>query len=218
MEPEIETWRPLTSEEQESWENLSSQDKETCNALGQQLHRKLGHSNTRRKVDSLRQRKVHPTILAAAKLMKCDASQACARLSRRPVVSGRFAERGAVLQMSNFYWKHPTVEIQTQGILLVDMASRVTVVRIWKTFPRAESLGNVSSVEAKNEYYGRPMTVMTAPEGCFREQLFRAWLASKNGSTAGPSGVADWSSGQSVGCHQKICHASCTTCTSRHFM
>ena len=45
--------------------------------------------------------------------------------------------------------KHPTLEIHTKGTLLLDMASRVTVVRIWKTSLRAESLGSVSSVEAR---------------------------------------------------------------------
>ena len=30
------------------------------------------------------------------------------------------------------------------------------------------------------KFYGRPETVTTDPEGCFRERLFREWLASKN--------------------------------------
>ena len=30
------------------------------------------------------------------------------------------------------------------------------------------------------KFYGRPETVMTDPEGCFRDRLFREWLASKN--------------------------------------
>ena len=30
------------------------------------------------------------------------------------------------------------------------------------------------------KFYGRPERVMTDPEGCFRERLFREWLASKN--------------------------------------
>ena len=43
-------------------------------------------------------RKVHPTILAARKLMKCDACQANARCSLRLVVSRRLAELGSVPQ------------------------------------------------------------------------------------------------------------------------
>ena len=30
------------------------------------------------------------------------------------------------------------------------------------------------------KFYGRPETVMTDPEGCFRKRLLREWLASKN--------------------------------------
>ena len=53
-------------------------------------------------VDSLRQRKVQPSILAAAKRMKRDTCQARARLSLRPVVSGTHAEPGAVLKWTIF--------------------------------------------------------------------------------------------------------------------
>ena len=70
---------------------------------------------------------------------------------------------------------------------VVDASSRAAVVRIWRTAPRQELLGNVSASEARwmlqeswFKFYGRPETVMTDPEGCFRERLFREWLASKN--------------------------------------
>ena len=96
-------------------------------------------------------------------------------------------EPGAVLQMDNFYWKHPLKEVHVKGTLLVDASSRAAVIRIWRTAPRQELLGNVSATEARQmlqeswfKFYGRPETVMTDPEGCFRERLFREWLASKN--------------------------------------
>ena len=105
----------------------------------------------------------------------------------RPVISGKVMERGAVLQMDNFYWKHPLKEVHVKGTLLVDASSRVAVVRIWRNASRQELLGNVSASEARQmlqeswfKFYGRPETVMTDPEGCFRERLFREWLASKN--------------------------------------
>ena len=168
---EIVTWRPLPREERDAWENLSPRNKETCDALLPRLHRGLGHSDIRGVVNSFRQPKVYPTILAAAKLMKCGACQASARFSLRPVVSGRLAEPGAVPQEDKVCWKHPAREIHRKGTLSVDIASRVTVVRIWKTSLRAESLENVSSVEAKTKVqecwfkcYGRPMVVMADPE------------------------------------------------------
>ena len=138
-------------------------------------------------VDSLRQNRAHPTVLAAAKLMHCTACQESARMLSRPVTSGKVMEPGAVLQMDSFYWKHPLKEVHVKGTLLVDASSRAAVIRIWRTAPRQELLGNVSASEARQmlqeswfKFYGRPETVMTDPEGCFRERLFREWLASKN--------------------------------------
>ena len=55
-----------------------------------------------RMVDSLRQNRAHPTVLAAAKLMHCTACQESARMLSRPVTSGKVREPGAVLQMDNF--------------------------------------------------------------------------------------------------------------------
>ena len=105
----------------------------------------------------------------------------------RPVSSGKIMEPGAVLQMDNFYWKHSTKEVHVKGSFLVDASSRAAVVRIWRTASRQELLGNVSSLAARQmlqeswfKFYGRPETVMTDPEGCFRDRLFRERLASKN--------------------------------------
>ena len=77
--------------------------------------------------------------------------------------------------------------MHVKGTLLVDASSRVAVIRIWRTASRQELLGNVSASEARQmlqeswfKFYGRPETVMTDLEGCFRERLFREWLASKN--------------------------------------
>ena len=181
-----EPWRPLTENEKNAWNALSPEEKEVCDALVHRLHRELGHSDIRGMVDSLRQNRAHPTVLAAAKLMHCTACQESARMLSRPVTSGKVMEPGAVLQMDNFYWKHPLKEVHVKGTLLVDASSRAAVIRIWRTAPRQELLGNVSASEARQmlqeswfKFYGRPETVMTDPEGCFRERLFREWLARK---------------------------------------
>ena len=182
-----EPWRPLTETEKNAWNALSPEEREVCDALVHRLHRELGHSDIRGMVDSLRQNRAHPTVLAAAKLMHCTACQESARMLSRPVTSGKVMEPGAVLQMDNFYWKHTMKEVHVKGTLLVDASSRAAVVWIWRTAPRQELLGNVSASEARRmlqeswfKFYGRPETVMTDPEGCFRERLFREWLASKN--------------------------------------
>ena len=94
---------------------------------------------------------------------------------------------GLRCQVQNTIWKHPLKEVHVKGTLLVDASSRAAVIRIWRTAHRQELLGNVSASEARRmlqeswfKFYGRPETVMTDPEGCFRERLFREWLASKN--------------------------------------
>ena len=140
-------------------EQNSPEEKEVCDALVHRLHRELGHSDIRGMVDSLRQNRAHPTVLAAAK-SSCD------------------------------QWKgHGTWSSPADGQFLLEtpLEGGASVIRIWRTAPRQELLGNVSASEARQmlqeswfKFYGRPETVMTDPEGCFRERLFREWLASKN--------------------------------------
>ena len=110
-----EPWRPLTETEKNAWNTLSPEEREVCDALVHRLHRELGHSDIRGMVDSLRQNRAHPTVLAAAKLMHCTACQESARMLSRPVTSGTVMEPGAVLQMDNFYWKH-LKEVHVKGL------------------------------------------------------------------------------------------------------
>ena len=78
-----EPWRPLTENEKNAWNALSPEEKEVFDALVHRLHRELGHSDIRGMVDSLRQNRAHPTVLAAAKLMHCTACQESARMLSR---------------------------------------------------------------------------------------------------------------------------------------
>ena len=149
VQERTEPWRLLTETEKNAWNALSPEEREVCDALVHRLHRELGHSDIRGMVDSLRQNRAHPTVLAAAKLMQCTACQERARMLSRPVTSGKVMEPGAVLQMDNFYWKHPLKEVHVKGTLLVDASSRAAVVRIWRTAHRQELLGNVSASEAR---------------------------------------------------------------------
>ena len=163
-----EPWRPLTETEKNAWNAPSPEEREVCDAMVQRLHRELGHPDIRGMVDSLRQNHAHPTVLAAAKLMQCTACQDSARLLSYPVSSGKFMEPGAVLQMDNFYWKHTTKEVHVKGTLLVDASSRAAMVRIWRTAPRQEARQMLQDSWFK--FYGRPETLMTDPEGRFRER------------------------------------------------
>ena len=141
-----EQWRPLTETEKIAWNALSPEEREVCDALVHRLHRELGHSHIRDMVESLRQNRAHPTVLAAANLVQCTACQESARMLSRLVPRGKIMEPGAVLQMDNFYWKHPLKEVHVKGTLLVDASSRAAVVRICRTAPRRELLGKCVSV------------------------------------------------------------------------
>ena len=132
--------RPLTETEKIAWFALSPGEREVCGAFGPHVASRT-RAFIRGMVDSLRQNHAHPTVLAAAKLMKCTACQESARLLSRPVSSGKIMEPGAVLQMDSFYWKHSTKEVHVKGTLLVDAPSRAAVVRIWRTAHRQELLG-----------------------------------------------------------------------------
>ena len=97
------------------------------------------------------------------------------------------------------YWKHPLKEVHVKSTLLVDASSRAAVIRIRRTAPRQELLGNVSATEGRQmlqeswfKFYGLPETVMTDTEGCFRERLFREWLASKDAKWDPQPAEAAW--------------------------
>ena len=182
-----EPWRPLTETEKNAWKALSPEEREVCDALVHRLHENSGIQTSGAWWTVCVKIVLIQTVLAAAKLMHCTACRESARMLSRPVTSGKVMEPGAVLQMDNFYWKHHTKEVHVKGMLLVDASSRAAVVRIWRTAHRQELLGIVSASRARRmlqeswfKFYGRPETVMTDPEGCFRERFFREWLASKN--------------------------------------
>ena len=71
----------------------------------------------------------------------------------RPVTSGKVMEPGAVLQMDNFYWKHPMKEVHDKGTLLVDASSRAAVIRIWRTASRQELLGHVFQLRKQDKCF-----------------------------------------------------------------
>ena len=95
-------------------------------------------------------------------------------------------EPGAVLQMDNFYWKHPTKEVHVKGTLLVDASSRAAVVQICELHPVRNFLEMCQRQKRDKCYKNRGSSFTDVgnshdrPEGCFRERLFREWLASKN--------------------------------------
>ena len=116
--------------------------------------------------------------------MKRDTCQASARLSLRPVVSGRHAEPGPVLKWTIFVgstsrlrFTHKRLYWQTWLNVSHWFESRrhLVVWKAWETSQQWKQERCFKSVGSR--ITGRPIAVMTDPEGCFRERHFREWLA-----------------------------------------
>ena len=49
------------------------------------------------------------------------------------------------LQMDNFYWAQPVLDLHVKGTTVIDLASKVTVGQKWKTALRVGTVGIVSA-------------------------------------------------------------------------
>ena len=74
------------------------------------LHVQLGHSDPRRKIDSLRSKQAYRPIIATAKKFSCSACGVSQRRRLHPVAARVLHEPGTCLQVDQFERKHPGVE------------------------------------------------------------------------------------------------------------
>ena len=114
-----EPWRLLTEKEKNAWNTLSPEERDVCDALVHRLHRELGYSDIRGMVDSLRQNRAHPTVLAVVKLMHCTGLPG----ECQNVISSCDQWKGhgtweQSCRVKIFYWKHPLKEVHVKGTLL----------------------------------------------------------------------------------------------------
>ena len=84
-------------------------------------------------------------------------------------------EPGTCLQVDQFDWKHPVLNLHVLGTNMVDAGSRAAAHRVMDT---RHGLGNVIGEIMLNtllnhwiKYYGKPSIVRTDPEGAFRDQF-----------------------------------------------
>ena len=80
--------RKLTIAEDMVWNGLPIGEKRIATATVAKLHADLGHSSIRQMIGSLKLRKAHSSIVAAAKLYHCSACDESERRRLRPVTSG----------------------------------------------------------------------------------------------------------------------------------
>ena len=159
-----------------------------CDALVHRLHRELGHSDIRGMVG---QSCVKIVLIKQCwqppKLMHCTACQESARMFISSCDQWKRSwSLEQSLQMDNFYWKHPLKEVHVKGTLLVDASSRAGCDSDLANSTSSGTSWKMCQLRKQDKcfrnrgfkFYGRPETVMTDPEGCFRETFCfeNGWL------------------------------------------
>ena len=128
----------------------------------------------------------------------CEESQ---RRRLHPVAARVLHEPGTCLQVDQFEWRHPVLNLHELGIM-VDAGSRSASVTIHRVMDTEHGLGNVTSEIMLNtllnhwiKCYGKLDSVRTDPEGAFRYQGFRRGLADKSTRLDIDPGDATWKTG-----------------------
>ena len=194
---------PLNVLERESLQNCSPEEKEIATAIVARLHSEMGHCNMRQVTEALKKKGAQTLVVAVAKTYKCSACTEAARMPLRPVVSGKIYTPGETIGIDHFYWRHPLTGALARSTIMVDYASRFSVVKVHAETskdvnPRttgtssAEALG---VIQDWTRHYGRFRNLRSDPDGSFREHNLRLWLASKGIRWDPDPGEAHWRNG-----------------------
>ena len=104
------------------------------------------------------------------KRFSCSACEESQRRSLHPVAARVHHELGICLQVEQFEWKHPVLNLQVLGTIMVDAGSRAASVTIHRAMDNEHGLGNVTGEIMLNtllnywiKYYGKPNSVRTGP-------------------------------------------------------
>ena len=120
--------RRLSKEEQQALDLAIEEERETARTIVSRLHVELGHSDPRGMIDSLRRKHAHRLIIAVAKKFTCSACEESQRRRSRPVAARVLHEPGTCLQVDQFEWKHPVLNLHVLGTTMVDAGSRAASV------------------------------------------------------------------------------------------
>ena len=126
------------------------------------LHIELGHSDPRGMIASLRRKHAHRLIIATAKKYSCSACEESQRRRLRPEAARVLHEPGTSLQVDQFEWRHPVLNLHVLGTIMMDAGSRAASVTIHMVMDTEHGLGNVTSEIMLNtllnhcfRYYGK---------------------------------------------------------------
>ena len=126
-------------------------------------------------------------VIAAAKKFSCSACEESQRRRLRPVAARVLHEPGTSLQVDQFEWRHPVLNLHVLGTIMVDAGSRAASVTIHRVMDVEHGLGNVTReimlatlLSHWVKYHGKPDILRTDPEGAFPDQGFRRGLAARS--------------------------------------
>ena len=122
-------------------------------------------------IDSLRRKHAHRLIVAASKKFSWSALEESQKRKLRPVVARVLHEPDTCLQVDQFEWKHPVLNLYVLGTIMVDAGSRAASVTIHRGMDVEHGLGNVTSeimlatlLNHWVKHCGKPDIVRTNPE------------------------------------------------------
>ena len=117
-------------------------------------------------------------------------------------------ELGTCLQVDQFEWRHPVLNLHMLGTIMVDAGSRAALVTIQRVMDTEHGLDNVTGEIMLNtllkhwiKYFGKPDIVRNDPEGALRDQGIRPCLAARSIRLHIYSGDASW---KNTGYHQTV--------------
>ena len=112
--------RRLSKEEQQSLDLATEEERETARTIVSRLHVELGHSGPRGMIDSLRRKHAHRLIIAAAKKFSCSALRRKSE-TKVTVAARDLHEPGTCLQVDQFEWRHPVLNLHVLGTIMVEV-------------------------------------------------------------------------------------------------
>ena len=193
--------RRLSEEEQQALDLATEEERETARTMVSRLHAELGHSDPRGMI--LFQENTHTdSSLLLPKSSVAVRGEESQRRRLRAVAVRVLHEPGTCLQVDQFEWKHPVLNLHVLGTIMVDAGSRAASATIHRVMDVEHGLGNVTGeiilttlLNHWVKYYGKPDIVRTDPEGAFRDQGFRRCLAAKSIRLDIDPGDASWKTG-----------------------
>ena len=122
--------RRFSEEEQQALDLATEEERETARTIVARLHVQLSHSDPRVIIHSLRRKHAHRLIIADTKKFSGSACEESERRRLRPVAARILHEPGTCLQVDQFEWKHPVLNLHVLGTIMVDAGSRAASVTI----------------------------------------------------------------------------------------